>query len=244
MSDSLRALWLRGIAFNPAAPADALIRLLDPAAGTAGRSMCEGRALPDAVLDAALRHPDRDVRGAPARNPHVDPARLAARVVRRLRRVRGTGSPPGRGEIAPPARRTRRQARAGRGGGGTRRPGLPPPPGPAGPPPRRLRHPPGPRPHLLTLSGFPRTGTARLIGHPDPQVRALAAADPALPDPPLDDPDPAVRRAAAANPALAPGTPETLLADPRTAEGAAANPSLPAPPRVHALLDHCLPATA
>ncbi|MFJ6355243.1 hypothetical protein ACIQKB_38015 [Streptomyces sp. NPDC092046] len=97
---------------------------------------------------------------------------------------------------------------------------------------------PAHRPHLLSLPAFPRTGTASLIGHPDPQVRALAAADPALPEPPVDDPDETVRRAAAANPSLTPGALEALLADPRTAEGAAANPSLPVA-RMRALLDRC-----
>ncbi|MFF6778723.1 hypothetical protein ACFY8W_34960 [Streptomyces sp. NPDC012637] len=95
------------------------------------------------------------------------------------------------------------------------------------------------RPHLLSLPAFPRTGLTHLVGHPDPDVRALAAADPALPEPPVADPDDAVRRAAVANPNLTPETLETLLDDPRTAEGAAANPSLPLP-RMHALLDHCL----
>ncbi|MFI8338783.1 hypothetical protein ACIF8W_01660 [Streptomyces sp. NPDC085639] len=102
---------------------------------------------------------------------------------------------------------------------------------------------PAHRPHLLTLPAFPRTGRTHLIGHPDPEVRALAAADPALPEPPLDDADESVRRAAAANPSLTPQTLETLLSDLRTAEGAAANPSLPAD-RMHALLDHCLNGAA
>lgn len=98
---------------------------------------------------------------------------------------------------------------------------------------------PAHRPHLLTLPAFPRTGTSPLIGHPDPQVRALAAADPDLADPPVNDPDTSVRRAAAANPGLPPDALEALLADPRTAEGAAANPSLPVS-RMHALIDRCL----
>ncbi|WP_234314358.1 MULTISPECIES: hypothetical protein [unclassified Streptomyces] len=102
---------------------------------------------------------------------------------------------------------------------------------------------PAHRPHLLTLPGFPRTGRTHLIGHPDPEVRALAAADPTLPEPPVDDPDDSVCRAAAANPNLAPQALEALLADPRTAEGAAANPSMPVP-RIHALLDHCLNSAA
>ncbi|MFJ1886354.1 hypothetical protein [Streptomyces sp. NPDC088137] len=101
---------------------------------------------------------------------------------------------------------------------------------------------PAHRPHLLDLPAFPRTGRAHLVDHPDPEVRALAAADPALPDPPVEDPDASVRRAAAANPSLSPDSLETLLADPRTAEGAAANPALPVP-RMHALLDHCLNGT-
>ncbi|MCZ0983514.1 hypothetical protein O1L60_42675 [Streptomyces diastatochromogenes] len=77
MSGSLRELWLRGLAFNPAAPSDVLIRLVDPAAGGAALLMCEGRELPGPVVDAALRHPDRAVRRALARNRYVDPARLA-----------------------------------------------------------------------------------------------------------------------------------------------------------------------
>lgn len=101
---------------------------------------------------------------------------------------------------------------------------------------------PAHRPHLLTLPAFPRTGRAHLIGHADPEVRALAAADPALPDPPVEDLHDGVRRAAAANPSLAPDALEALLADPRTAEGAAANPALPVQ-RMHALLDRCLNGT-
>ncbi|MFV5997655.1 hypothetical protein ACNPQM_36005, partial [Streptomyces sp. NPDC056231] len=95
------------------------------------------------------------------------------------------------------------------------------------------------RPHLLTLPAFPPTGRTHLVDHPDPEVRALAAADPALPDPPVEDPDASVRRAAAANPNLSPEALEALLADPHTAGGAAANPALPVP-RMHALLDRCL----
>ncbi|MFB7175792.1 hypothetical protein ACFCYM_33980 [Streptomyces sp. NPDC056254] len=84
---------------------------------------------------------------------------------------------------------------------------------------------PAHRPHLLTLPDFPRTGWTHLIDHPDPAVRAVAAADPTLPQPPVEDADASVRRAAAANPTLTPEALEALLVDPRTAEGAAANPS-------------------
>jgi hypothetical protein len=50
---------------------------VDPAAGEAGLLMCAGRDLPDAVIDAALNHPDRVIRRALAQNRHIDPARLA-----------------------------------------------------------------------------------------------------------------------------------------------------------------------
>ncbi|WP_328437974.1 hypothetical protein OHA71_13625 [Streptomyces sp. NBC_00444] len=491
MSDSLRELWLRGIAFNPAAPAEVLIRLLDEAAGEAGSLMCEGRDLPDAVIDAALSHPVERIRSALARNLHVDPARLAPLAsdpsgLVRARLAGGTrlqprwvrplpddilvtfltaqeGGEDGRvtareieGElwssrqvprsfprdmaghdhpalrlyaafqwqsltaaqrdallddpdpaVREAARKGNRQldpeaveaelppigsrpavfvlstcalspavvercfaadevhplarnrhtpadalARLARHPDAeirrvvATRPDL----GPAAveltqdpdedvrmrarlqpsirtwaefeavqsvvdhgpdctcPIPQldtelspdwfaacavseepvlrrvaaswpslpaelvgtlaldddeevRIRlachHPlapphllldvfvtrPAHRPHLLTLPTFPRTGRTHLIGHPDPEVRALAAADPTLPVPPLEDPDDAVRRAAAANPALTPETLETLLTGLRTAEGAAANPSLPVP-RMHALLDHCLNGAA
>ncbi|WP_405428344.1 hypothetical protein [Streptomyces erythrochromogenes] len=95
------------------------------------------------------------------------------------------------------------------------------------------------RPHLLTQSRLPRTGLSRLLDHEDPEVRALAAADPTLRQPPvglLTDPDDRVRRAAAANPRFTGDVLEVLLHDPATAEGAAANPGLPAA-RLHALLD-------
>ncbi|MBB4987187.1 hypothetical protein [Streptomyces nymphaeiformis] len=488
MLDSLRELWLRGLAFNPAAPSDVLIRLMDRAAGEAGLLMCEGRALPDAVIDAALRHPVSAVRSALARNQYVAPARLAPlatdpsgivrahlaggprswpRWVRPLPddtlvtlltaqdggedgrltadeiigelessrqiplsfrhsladrehpglRIRATWSwesltpaqrmrllddpdpavreaardgswvlDPERveaklpsyglrgkpfvfgtcalspalveqcfaeGMVGPLARnrhapahavaRLARHPEAGIRALVATRPDLgpdlaaeltkdpdddvrmcarlhpfsrtwaeydmlhrfighgpdctcpitepDPQPSPdwfaacaaSGEPVLRrvaaswpglsaelvgalardedeevrirlaCHHPlapprllldvfvtrPAHRPHLLTLPAFPRTGMSHLINHPDPQVRALAASDPALPDPPVEDPDESVRRAAAANPGLASDALESLLANPRTAEGAAANPSLPVP-RMHALIDRCL----
>ncbi|MFJ5707540.1 hypothetical protein [Streptomyces sp. NPDC093105] len=96
------------------------------------------------------------------------------------------------------------------------------------------------RRHLLSLPRLPRTGLQHLLGHGDPEVRALAAADPGLEQAPvglLGDPDERVRRAAAAAPALRDeGTLAALLDEPATAEGAAANPNLPAR-RLHELLD-------
>ncbi|WP_405438703.1 hypothetical protein OG373_14630 [Streptomyces avidinii] len=497
MSDSLREPWLRGIALNPAAPSDVLIRLLDPAAGEVGLLMCKDRDLPDAVIDAALCHPQWRIRGALARNQHVDPSRLAPlatdpsglvrarlahphlrpwpRWVRPLPddilvtlltardggedgkvtakeivweldssrqiplsffrsmagsedpelRIRATwrwesltpaqragllddpdpavreaakvrnweldperveaelpsirpGSRPyvlGRCALSPalveqcfaddtvhplarnphtpavvvarlarhPEAKVREMvaARPDLGpdlvaelmkdpdedvrmrarlhpfprtwveydvidrvighGPGCICPITEPDPDPATVPSpdwfaacavsgepvlRRIaaswpglpaalvgtlaqdddeevrirlacNHPLAPprllldvfvtrpdhRSDLLTLPGFPRTGRTHLIGHPDPEVRALAAADPTLPEPPVEDADESVRRAAAANPVLTPEVLEALLADPRTAEGAAANASLPVP-RMHALLDRCLNGAA
>ncbi|MFZ3474979.1 hypothetical protein ACODT3_01105 [Streptomyces sp. 4.24] len=492
MSDLLREPWLRGVAFNPAAPSDVLIRLMGEAAGEAGPLMCEGRDLPDAVVDAALRHPSRKIRGALALNRHVDPARLAplatdpSGIVRgrlaggprpRPRRVRplpddilvtfltaqdggedgmlteheivqelsfsrqiplsfhrsmaGHEHPElrkratwewqsltpaqreallddavpavreaarehsweldpervdatlpsigshsrsfmlGRCALSPalieqcfaddearpltwnrhipadavarlarhPEAKVREMAAArpdlapdlvaelsedpdqdvrmrarlhpfprtwaehwaiygviGHGPDWTgpitesadepspawlaacatseepvlrrvaaSRPGLPADlvatlardedeevrirlacHHPLAPPLLLLDvfvTRPAHRPHLLTLPAFPRTGLTHLVGHPDPEVRALAAADPTLSDPPVDDPDESVCRAAAANPSLTPDALEALLVNPRTAEGAAANPSLPVP-RMRALLDRCLNGAA
>ncbi|WP_150255363.1 hypothetical protein [Streptomyces venezuelae] len=97
---------------------------------------------------------------------------------------------------------------------------------------------PSQRSHLLTQSRLPRTGLAHLLGHEDPEVRALAAADPTgrAPVELLSDGDEQVRRAAASHPLFSGDTLERLLQDPATAEGAAANPGLSAE-RLHALLD-------
>ncbi|MFH8387737.1 hypothetical protein ACH4E7_43830 [Kitasatospora sp. NPDC018058] len=103
------------------------------------------------------------------------------------------------------------------------------------------------RPYLLTLTRLPRTGLGHLLDHADADVRALAAADSSLAEPPvrlLADPEPGVRRAAAANPLLPLALVSSLLEDPELAEAAAANPSLPVA-RLHELLDRGgLPATA
>ena len=98
---------------------------------------------------------------------------------------------------------------------------------------------PGQRRLLLTLPRLPRVGLAGLADHDDPEVRALAAADPTLGDP-LDallaDSELDVRRAAAANPQLPPALLTALLADPELAEAAATNPRL-SPEQLHELLD-------
>ncbi|MBT2402573.1 MULTISPECIES: hypothetical protein [unclassified Streptomyces] len=66
---SLQEHWLRGVASNAAAPSDVLIRLLDPAARTVWKTLCQERDLPPDVIDAVIAHPERAVRRAFARNP-------------------------------------------------------------------------------------------------------------------------------------------------------------------------------
>lgn len=95
------------------------------------------------------------------------------------------------------------------------------------------------RSRLLFYPSLPRTGLAHLLDHPDPRIRAFAAADSTLAEPPsalLTDEDETVRRAAAANPLLSADVLDRLLRDPRHAEGAAANPRLDAE-ALHRLLD-------
>ncbi|MGW5273397.1 hypothetical protein ACWEQP_12595 [Streptomyces sp. NPDC004044] len=68
---------LAGAALNPAAPEDVLLRLLTSGPPAARMVLCRDRALPEAVVEAAIAHPDRRARGFFARNPHVDPAQRA-----------------------------------------------------------------------------------------------------------------------------------------------------------------------
>jgi hypothetical protein len=65
---------LAGLALNPAAPEDVLLRLLADGPPAARMVLCRDRTLPDAVVDAAVAHPDRYTRSFFARNPHADPA--------------------------------------------------------------------------------------------------------------------------------------------------------------------------
>ncbi|MGW3245352.1 hypothetical protein [Streptomyces sp. NPDC001070] len=62
-----------GLALNPAAPDDVLLRLLAHGPRVARVALCRHRALPVAVTEAVIAHPDKSVRGGFAGNPHVDP---------------------------------------------------------------------------------------------------------------------------------------------------------------------------
>ncbi|MFI8266749.1 hypothetical protein [Streptomyces sp. NPDC085665] len=68
---------LAGVALNPATPQDLLLRLLTDGPEAVRMVLCRDRILPDAVVEAALTHPDTRTRSFFARNPHVDPAQRA-----------------------------------------------------------------------------------------------------------------------------------------------------------------------
>ncbi|WBP92123.1 hypothetical protein [Kitasatospora cathayae] len=72
-SSPLTEAWLRGVAANPAAPSDVLLRLLAPEGRAAWPVLCGERALPSDVVEAVLKHPERAVRRAFARNRYADP---------------------------------------------------------------------------------------------------------------------------------------------------------------------------
>lgn len=65
---------LAGVALNPSAPEDVLLRLLADGSPAVRMVLCRDRILPDAVVEAVLKHPDTHTRSFFARNPHVDPA--------------------------------------------------------------------------------------------------------------------------------------------------------------------------
>ncbi|MEU5535846.1 hypothetical protein [Streptomyces sp. NPDC020362] len=65
---------LAGLALNPSASEEVLLRLLADAPLAVRMVLCRDRDLPEAVVDAVVEHPDRRTRGFFAENPHVDPA--------------------------------------------------------------------------------------------------------------------------------------------------------------------------
>ncbi|MEU8889809.1 hypothetical protein [Streptomyces sp. NPDC048442] len=68
---------LAGVALNPSSPEEVLLRLLADGPPAVWMVLCRDRILPDAVVDAVLKHPDTRTRSFFARNPHVDPAQRA-----------------------------------------------------------------------------------------------------------------------------------------------------------------------
>ncbi|MEV6425686.1 hypothetical protein [Streptomyces sp. NPDC051662] len=72
-STVLPELWLRGVAANPAAPSEVLLRLLTAPARPAWTILCKERDLPADVVEAVVSHPERAVRRGFARNRHAAP---------------------------------------------------------------------------------------------------------------------------------------------------------------------------
>lgn len=68
---------LAGLALNPAAPDDILLRLLAGESAAVRMVLCRDRALPDAVVDAVVAHPDTYTRSFLARSPHAEPEQRA-----------------------------------------------------------------------------------------------------------------------------------------------------------------------
>nr|WP_275563984.1 hypothetical protein [Kitasatospora sp. SID7827] len=81
--------WRDGLAANPGAPAEVLLRLLDEGAEPGEPGWLARRpALPERVLEAALRHPRWPVRAALAERPGLPAPALAELAADRERRVR------------------------------------------------------------------------------------------------------------------------------------------------------------
>ncbi|MFD7228585.1 translation initiation factor 2 [Streptomyces sp. NPDC059881] len=69
----MTAPLLHGVAVNPAAPTDVLLRLLTSRHKEAWSPLCRRRReFPDAVVDAIVTHPEPRVRADFVRNPYVD----------------------------------------------------------------------------------------------------------------------------------------------------------------------------
>ncbi|MGC4948035.1 hypothetical protein ACLQ2N_17805 [Streptomyces sp. DT224] len=68
---------LAGLALNPAAPDDVLLRLLAGESAAVRMVLCRDRVLPDAVVDAVVAHPDAYTRSFLARSPYAEPEQRA-----------------------------------------------------------------------------------------------------------------------------------------------------------------------
>ena len=95
---------LKGLAWNPAAPDDVLLRLLSPDARVAWLWLCLRSEFTPDLVDAIVGHPDLRVRGAFAESWTASPADRARLVDDPERKVRlglGSGPEPFRLEVAP-----------------------------------------------------------------------------------------------------------------------------------------------
>ncbi|GAA2470882.1 hypothetical protein GCM10010406_03080 [Streptomyces thermolineatus] len=105
-SSALAEPWLRGVAANPAAPPEVLLRLLSEQARVARTILCEQRELPADVVEAVIAHPERSVCSSFARNRHAAPeqrGRLAGDPDALVRAALASGPRPrpGRAEALP-----------------------------------------------------------------------------------------------------------------------------------------------
>ncbi|MEV0531874.1 hypothetical protein [Kitasatospora sp. NPDC050463] len=77
LAADLPARRLAGVALNPIAGTDVLLRLLACDSAAVRMTLCRDRDLPEEVVDAVITHPDHRTRSFFAANPHIDPAQRA-----------------------------------------------------------------------------------------------------------------------------------------------------------------------
>ncbi|MQS16920.1 hypothetical protein F7Q99_33215 [Streptomyces kaniharaensis] len=187
-SSPLTESLLRGVAANPGAPSDVLLRLLRPE-GKPAWSTLRDTPLPPDVVEAVITHPDRAVRRIAARNRYVAPEQRGRLADDPDERVRAS--------VASGPRRLRLDR-------------VPPLPDEAlvtlltaqdHPDRNEFLTADEIRAELTASFQIPRSFILRAMDHPDPRIRAFAADSgwqltAEQRDALLADPDPAVRAAA------------------------------------------------